>query len=414
MATPKLAMIPTAYKPTKLYSVLPQSGVGDFTFARASAATRVNEDGLIETMGNNVPRLDYTDGGCPNFLLEPQRTNLVDYSEDFSSWTQADTSTVSIADSFDGSNNAYKVSITGGSGFQTIRKTGLSVSGTQTFTIYAKKDTLNFIRILFGGFGNFWVDLENGTQGATTGSFNDITITSAGNGFFKIVATFTPTSTTTHVYLYPSIANANVSQTSGSVILQYAQLEQGSYPTSYIPTNGSTVTRVGETCNGSGNAATFNDSEGVLMAEIASLANDGTSRQISLSSGSSVTNKVSLIYTSTSNQLQAFIRSGGSIAFNVSKILFDITNNNKIALKYKQDDFSLYVNGFELANDTSGNAPTELNVLDFDDADGASDFYGNTSQIQYFDSVLTDAELETLTSWQSFTEMANGQNYTII
>ena len=412
MATPKLAMIPTAYKPTKLYSVLPQSGVGDFTFARASAATRVNEDGLIETMGNNVPRLDYTDGGCPNFLLEPQRTNLVDYSEDFSSWTQADTSTVSIADSFDGSNNAYKVSITGGSGFQTIRKTGLSVSGTQTFTIYAKKDTLNFIRILFGGFGNFWVDLENGTQGATTGSFNDITITSAGNGFFKIVATFTPTSTTTHVYLYPSIANANVSQTSGSVILQYAQLEQGSYPTSYIPTNGSTVTRVGETCNGSGDASTFNDSEGVLMTEISALADDAINKQMSLNNtiGS---NTLRLIYNA--NNIRAFVQVSSSTVVDITHPLSNAKDVIKVLLKYKVNDYALWVNGFEVGTDT--NAATfpinTLNQFSYNDS-SSSNFYGNTSQIQYFDSALTDSELETLTSWTSFIEMANAQNYTII
>jgi hypothetical protein len=48
-----------------------------------------------------------------------------------------------------------------------------------------------------------------------------------------------------------------------------AQLEEGSYPTSYIPTSGLLgVTRVAETANNSGDASTFNDSEGVLMAEI--------------------------------------------------------------------------------------------------------------------------------------------------
>ena len=186
----------------------------DFDFDRNSTGTRVNEDYLIE----DVPY---------NFLT---------YSTDFTSWQQADTSTVQIEDSFDNSNNAYKVSVASASGFQTIRNTGLSLLGQQTFSVYAKKDTLNFIRILIGGFGNFWVDLVNGTQGATTGSFDSITITNAGNGFFKIVATFTATSSVNHIYLYPSIANGNVVQSSGSVIFQYAQLVKGDQPKDYLKT----------------------------------------------------------------------------------------------------------------------------------------------------------------------------------
>ncbi len=135
-----------------------------------------------------------------------------------------------------------------------------------------------------------------------------------------------------------------------------------------------------------------------MYAEISALANDGASRQISLSSGSSATNKVSLIYTATSNQVQAFIRSSGSIAFNVSEILSDTTNNNKIALKYKQNDFALWVNGIKLASDTSGNVPTELNVLDFDDADGANNFFGNTKGLKYYPKALADIQLEDLTT----------------
>ena len=189
--------------------------VVDFSFDRNSTATRVNEDYLIE----DVPY------------------NLLTYSTDFTFWTQADTSTVQIEDSFDNSNNAYKVSVVSAGGFQTIRKTGLNVLGQQTFSIYAKKDTLNFTRILFGGVSrNFWVDLVNGTQGTTTGSYDSITITNAGNGFFRIVATFTATSPVTYIYLYPSTADGNVTQSSGSVIFQYAQLVKGDQPKNYLQT----------------------------------------------------------------------------------------------------------------------------------------------------------------------------------
>jgi len=51
MATPSLAMIPSAYADSKLYSVLPNNGDGDFTFTRDSAATRIGSNGLIQTVG---------------------------------------------------------------------------------------------------------------------------------------------------------------------------------------------------------------------------------------------------------------------------------------------------------------------------------------------------------------------------
>ena len=92
--TPSIAMIPSGYKDEKVYSVLPTNGDGDFTFARTSTATRVNNNGLIEEVAANVPRLDYSDGACPSLLLEPTSTNLIQYSEAFgrSYWAKSGSS----------------------------------------------------------------------------------------------------------------------------------------------------------------------------------------------------------------------------------------------------------------------------------------------------------------------------------
>ena len=119
MAKPKLALIPAA-QGSKFYSVLPSSGVGDFDFTRSGSATRINSQGLIESVANGVSRLNYPmiDGvvkGCPHHILEPQRTQLIRYSEDFSNayWTKTGASVVSdAAISPDGSLNAgtYKTS----------------------------------------------------------------------------------------------------------------------------------------------------------------------------------------------------------------------------------------------------------------------------------------------------------------
>ena len=88
MSTPSIAMIPSGFKAGKVYSVLPLSGAADLTFTRASSATRVNKDGLIETVATGVPRLDYSDGVCPVLLIEPQQTQLYELTETMSTQTK--------------------------------------------------------------------------------------------------------------------------------------------------------------------------------------------------------------------------------------------------------------------------------------------------------------------------------------
>ena len=115
MAKPKLALIPATIG-TKVYSVLPSDGDGDFAFTRATKATRINSLGLIEEVDSGKNRLNYDllDGkvyGCPHLLLEPARTNLVKYSESFSQsyWVKEKTSiTSNVVISPDGTLNAKK------------------------------------------------------------------------------------------------------------------------------------------------------------------------------------------------------------------------------------------------------------------------------------------------------------------
>ena len=202
--------------------------------------------------------------------------------------------------------------------------------------------------------------------------------------------------------------------TSG-IYLWGAQHEQGSYATSYIPTAGSTVTRAQETCNGAGNASTFNSTEGVLYAEIAALADDATYRGISLGDGT-VNNVVRFYYENVSNKLTAQIKDGGIAQAIMSYNFSDITISSKIALKYKLNDFALWVNGFEVATDLNGATPSGLYTLGFDTGAGGDDFYGKIKGVYVFNKALTDDELQQLTGpeYNSFAALAAAYNYTVI
>lgn len=417
MAKPKLALIPAA-QGSKFYSVLPSDGVGDFDFARASAATRINKYGLIETVASGQSRLNYPliDGvvnGCPHHILEPARTNLFTYSEDFSNVAWTKTRTTAAANSTTSPNGGVNASL-----ITATESTAGYVFDGATLTQGLKY----FVSVFFkqGSYGGNVVISDFTESGVvtfnlttktiiTSGIASDASYEDYGNGWFRVMASITPTiSTGNH-----NIVFGNFGGVGNSIYIWGAQLEAGSYPTSYIVSNsGSATTRVAETANNSGDASTFNDSEGVLMAEISALANDGTNRVLGISDNSA-SDRVIIYFSSTSNQIALFISSLGISQTLITYNLTDVTTLNKVAAKYKLNDIGFWVNGFEVGIDTLASMPVGLLDLSFDNGTGTEPFYGSTKQIQYFDSALNDSELETLTSWTSFSEMATSQLYSI-
>ncbi len=419
-------MKPAAMKDGKLYSQQPHSGAGDFNFSRADGVqTRINKHGLIETVANNEPRLSYdlVDGkvsDCPHLLLEPSRMNLVTYSDDFSNWTNTGNETTDIASNIvspDGNLNGTKLQEANSSfGYHRL---SLGVSGSSStdysLSLFAKKGTQNFIQIILLSTANSYAaskvfDLENGVVGETitngSASVVDSKIEDYGNGWYRctVVAQLSTAPNTFRV----NLANAATGNTSSLGMVQYtgdsngnifiwgAQFEAGSYPTSYIPTSGSTETRQADICNGSGNSETFNDSEGVLYTEIEGLANDSTNRIISISDGSG-NNRVLIKYDNSSNTIEASLTGGGADQASLSNS-YDILNTAKISFKYKSNDFALWVNGFEVDTDNIGATPSGLDTLNFDNGSGGSDFYGKVKELSVFNEALTDEQLQLLTT----------------
>lgn len=377
---PILANIPSAYKSSILYSVLPTNSDGDFTFSRASSATRVNKDGLIETVSSNIPRLDYSDGGCPSLLLEPQRTNTYLTSEPTANEGGAGNITYESHFWENGLQNAvrFEPSVTG------YRYGGTATASTEmTISCYVKMNDGG--EPFMGGNASVYDFGLVIASSVVSGAKKEY----IGNDIWRVYGTFTPTANSSNngVVKYSGQSNRGF-------ICTGFQLEAGSYPTSYIPTTGIAETRLADNCYGAGDSNLFNDSEGVLYAEIQVDVDGGF---ISLN-GATSSNRVTLYFHKTDKRILAISSSSG-VAQAYMNYYFptNMPNKIKVAFKYKENDFALWVNGVELLTDNIGLSSIGLQTLDFS-FNGGNNFYGKCKDIRIYNEILTDTKLATLTS----------------
>ena len=372
-----------------------------FDFTRDTVATVVNKDGLIETIGSGEPRIDFSNDAKGALLLEPTRMNLITYSEDFSqsTWAKSRSSVTSNAIiSPNGALNADKLIATSVSGTHRAKATLATVSGDYTFSIFAKKGEYKNILV--------WDDSIGGGVGVNLDDlsvFRDVNnqgykIEDYGNGWIRISINLTYASQQIRctTYIYDNSATPQltfVGNDSDGLYIYGAQLEQGSYATSYIPTSGSAATRSADVCNNGGNEQVINSTEGVLYVEMSAF--DNTSR-ISLSDGGT-SNRVSFRITDDNIDFQ--YRVGGSYSYRVD-VNIDTSNTNKIAMSFNNGVFVGYLNGVSIGSPVSGASLGQgvLDRLNFNDGNSSDSFEGNIKDVRVYNTVLTNAELQALTT----------------
>ena len=378
-------------------SIFPVNSTGIYTGIFISGGTNnrlyfgstfigsIDNVSVKEYLGQSV----VPDSGCGSWLWEPQSTNLITQSELFSdaSWAKLGNSSFGFVTGIapNGATSVYEITSDGGGGKLQYTISGLAINTEYTLSFYAKKEsdiTLVQSRILSltGGSG--------GTNLTTVNYQNDL-IT---DQWVRITHTFTTNDTLGNYILY--ISNA---LTSGDTLqLWGAQVEALSYATSYIPTSGSTVTRNQDVCNnGATGTGLINSTEGVLYAEIAALSDNGNC-QFGLF-GNSTSQQLRLEISNSIIRAQLF---NGAYQANMSSTQV-VTNNNKIAFKYKENDFALWVNGVEVATDTIGVTfnPNELIKFNLTAQNNTSiPFFGKVKSVITFNTALTDEELECLTT----------------
>jgi hypothetical protein len=200
---------------------------------------------------DNTPRLDYTDSSCPALLLEPQRTNALAYSEYFNAWNlSGGTLTPNDTTSPEGLQNASLYTEDTSTNYHRFNIAAAATNSNKVYSVYAKlaDGAVNKWLTIDNG-PTAWFDLENGVVGNAQGSVV-IDIEPVGNGWYRCIY-HNPASTTGGIYIGIAASNGGSGNHTGSGLPAFyaygAQCEDNvTYATSYIPTYGSSVSRVAD------------------------------------------------------------------------------------------------------------------------------------------------------------------------
>jgi hypothetical protein len=353
-----LVVTPNGTKASKLYAIKPTDGSGDMTVVRATTATRVNSAGLISSVANNVPRLDYLNSTCPSLLVEPQRTNLVLRSEEFNLiWSQLNvTITANVTTAPDGTSTADKLVENATNNQHRIDQTTTSAIGTNTFSVFAKKSERDSIWLRVGTSGAYF-DLTNGTVSGATGVTTSIV--NYGNGWYKcsIVRTSTVANEVVRINLAIGINGTYLGDGTSGLFIWGAQLEAGENATSYIPTTSAAVTRNADVISKTGISSLIGQTEGTVLCDI-NLTKLSEGKGLFAIDNGTTNEYIALIRISTNIFRLRLKNSSGAAVTLINSIVINDARC-KVGIAYKNGDYAMYVNGVLRGTSTnSTNYPT--------------------------------------------------------
>ncbi len=362
----------------------------------------------VTEVNTDVPRIDYTGGGCPSLLLEPASTNYIEYSEDFnqSYWQHnADITTTNSSElAPNGRLNANLIEYDG-SGYSFIRIYGSVPSTASTLSVFAKKGNWRYFGLRhFQASGNDHTVFDFDTETfSNTASGQIASFEVFPDGWYKIKVTHpSPESNSIVGFAISNSSGAESNTTGGQVAnvhLFGAQLENQPYATSYIPNYGTALgaTRSADVAGSTGDLSNVvNSKEGTFMIEAAYL--DSVLNRISLNNAATTSaNRISVITENTYFKVFYYINNVGDSATMPASDLYE---NSKIAIRWKNGSITGYLNGTEGFTATNiGEFPTGiLDRITLGVSNETAYFKGRVKQLRVYDEYLSDAEMAQLTT----------------
>ena len=381
------------------------------TFSRASSATFLGSNGLLQTAANNIPRIEYDAAGAvKGLLIEEARTNFVAYSEDFTNaaWNKTDTTVTPDATiAPDGTttadlltegtlNSTHRV-------YQTVSLTG---AGERTVGKYVKYIDAQwcYFRLDDNAAGNAYAyfDVLNGVTGTT--NTDRSTITDVGNGWYYITASLIDYKVGSNSNVLFGIASADntpsYTGTGRAIYVWGAQLELGSFASSYIPTSGATASRAADVATIPTSAFGYNSGAGTVVVEasLKSSSYPNSANIVSLADASNTDTTRLWVWSGADSTMRWSVYEGGVDQVDQTK---PYTKDQlfSVAGAYKVNDFAISLDGSAVSTDTSGSVTSDVASLHIGTKTGGTEFMsGHIKSIQYYPRRLTNAQLQELTT----------------
>jgi len=389
------------------------------TFTRASTATFVGSDGLIQSAAINAARFDHDPVtlACKGLLIEESRTNSITGSNAFNTWTLGN-STVATSSVVtpEGTADAWKLVEDSLTANHTAQRSFTAVSGTTyTASVWLKSAENGFAFVGFSGSGFpttfISVNLSTGAVSTAVGTPVGAASVAYSNGWWRVSFSLAATASLSSVIdirLSRDGNWANRSYLGNGVNGMYCyggQVEAGSFPTSYIPTVASSVVRSADVCSITGSAFTgfYNQSEGTYQAAysfISGFSITGRAPVLAQASNNSF-NELTRIGTSTGSLIQSLDTTSGGLLTRASTLTsLSATSLNKVAGAYKIGSNAISLNGSAVVT-ASPAAITSLAVIlhigNLHTNASANTLCGHIASIRYYRKRLSNEKLQTLT-----------------
>lgn len=388
------------------------------TFTRASAATRYNASGVLETLAINQPRFDHDPltRAARGLLIEEQRTNLALFSEQFeqAAWAKfAATIEANAAAGPDGNMSADKLVEAATTAGHYVSQNQSVTSGTAySLSVFVKAAGINHVQLIMtsigtgGGHAMAGFDLINGTASAAING-GAAAIREIGGGWYRVMLSVTSTATISSVFQVRSatssssaLADSHLGDGVSGIHIWGAQIEVGGFASSYIPTTSAAATRAADTAQMNVLSPWFNAAEGTVYSEFVmpNYCPAGKFGQAVWQLDDGAGNNRHVVRNDAgTTEVRGRTIVGGSVSASIGLGFSAGTAVQKSAMAFKQNSFSHALNGV-LGTPVASGALPSVATLRLGAENSGLWLSGWLRALRYHPRRLTDSQLQSLTA----------------